>query len=90
MNELRKGQEELKEELHLLKSQMGWVLETLQALLTKEGHHVPVAATDGIDALNPSSVTPSQGKFHVATPYLLPYGPPSGYHLHPVTTKLSL
>jgi hypothetical protein len=33
MDELSKSQEALKEELNLLKIQMGWVVETLQALL---------------------------------------------------------
>lgn len=89
MYELRKGQEALKEELNLLKSQMGCVLETLQALLRKEDHHVPIILAEGTISLNPYSVTPSQWKFSVATPHLPAYSPPSRCHLQPLTTKSS-
>ena len=85
MDELRKSQEALKEELNLLKSQMRWVLETLQVLLRKEGHPIYTAATKRATTPHPSGVTPSQGKFYVATPHLPVYGPPSRrHHQHPL------
>lgn len=45
MDGLRKGQEVLKEGMNIFKSQMGWILEILQTLLRKEGHHVPISKT---------------------------------------------
>jgi len=85
MDELRKSQEALKEELNLLKSQMRWVLETLQVLLRKEGHPIYIAATKRATTPHPSGVTPSQGKFYVATPHLPVYGPPlRRHHQHPL------
>ncbi|KAI5444840.1 hypothetical protein KIW84_013210 [Lathyrus oleraceus] len=70
MDELRKSQEALKEELNILKIQMGWVMETLQALFRKEGHPIPIVVTEGATTPHPSGVTPSQGKFYVTTPHL--------------------
>ena len=85
MDELRKSQEALKEELNLLKSQMRWVLETLQVLLRKEGHPIYTAATKRATTPHPSSVTSSQGKFHVEAPHLPAYGPPPRcHHQHPL------
>lgn len=40
MDELNRGQDLLREEVNQLKSQMGWVMETLQALLRREPHTV--------------------------------------------------
>ncbi|KAI5426549.1 hypothetical protein KIW84_032111 [Lathyrus oleraceus] len=78
MDKLRKSQEALKEELNLLKSQMGWVVETLQALLRKGGHPIPITVMEGVTTPHPSGVTPSQGKFYVTTPHLPTYDPTSG------------
>lgn len=46
MDELQQGQEVLREEVNQLKSQMGWVMETLQDLLRREGKPTPIAATE--------------------------------------------
>lgn len=60
MDDLQQGQNLLREEVNRLKSKMSLVIDILQALLGKEGNHVPSAAVALVTSLCPSSVITDQ------------------------------
>ena len=89
MGELQRDRELLREEVNQLKSQVGWIMETLQVLLRITDYFPPISTAEVNVPLTLSDLTPVQGHDQSVAIQVLMCGPSPKDLPQPSFLKLS-